>query len=118
MSGCPLPVVINSGSGNQGITITMPIVEYAKSHNVGKERLYRALVAANLLSVHQKKYIGSLSAYCGAVSAACAAGAGIAYMLNCPYDVICHVITNTISTIGVWFAMAPNPPARPKSPPR
>lgn len=100
MSGCPLPVVINSGSGNQGITITMPIVEYAKAYGIGNEKMYRALVAANLLAVHQKKYIGSLSAYCGAVSAACGAGAGIAYMLGCSYDVICHVITNTISTIG------------------
>lgn len=100
MSGCPLPVVINSGSGNQGITVTMPIVEYAKAYGIGRERMYRALAAANLLSIHQKKYIGSLSAYCGAVSAACGAGAGIAYMLGCPYDVICHVITNTISTIG------------------
>ena len=100
MSGCPLPVVINSGSGNQGITITMPLVEYAEAYHVEKDRLYRALAAANLLSVHQKKYIGSLSAYCGAVSAACSAGAGIAYMLGAPYEVICRVITNTISTIG------------------
>jgi len=100
MNGCPLPVVINSGSGNQGITITMPLVEYAKACQVEKERLYRALAAANLLSVHQKKYIGSLSAYCGAVSAACSAGAGIAYMLGASYEVICRVITNTICTIG------------------
>lgn len=100
MSGCPLPVVINSGSGNQGITITLPVVEYAKHHHVSEEGLRRALVAANLLSVHQKKYIGSLSAYCGAVSAACSAAAGIAYMLGEPFEVICDTITNTIATIG------------------
>ncbi len=100
MSGCPLPVVINSGSGNQGITITMPLVEYAKAYGVGQERLYRALAAANLIAVHQKKYIGSLSAYCGAVSAACGAGAGIAYMLGGSYELISRTITNTIATIG------------------
>ena len=100
MSGCPLPVVINSGSGNQGITVTLPVVEYAKAHQIGKEGLCRALVAANLISVHQKKYIGSLSAYCGAVSAACGAAAGIAYMLGESYEVICDTITNTIATIG------------------
>ena len=100
MSGCALPVVINSGSGNQGITVCLPVVEYARSYDVPQERLYRGLVAANLLSVHQKKYIGSLSAYCGAVSAATAAAAGIAYMMGEPYQVICDTITNTIATIG------------------
>ena len=100
MSGCALPVVINSGSGNQGITVCLPVVEYARSYDVPQERLYRGLVAANLLSVHQKKYIGSLSAYCGAVSAATAAAAGIAYMMGEPYKVICDTITNTIATIG------------------
>jgi len=73
MSGCELPVVINSGSGNQGITITLPIVEYAKALNVSDEKLYRALVLANLIAIHQKNGIGRLSAYCGAVSAGCAA---------------------------------------------
>lgn len=100
MSGCPLPVVINSGSGNQGITVTMPVVEYARAYKIGEEKLRRALVAANLISIHQKKYIGSLSAYCGAVSAACGAAAGIAYMLGESYEVICDTITNTITTIG------------------
>ena len=100
MSGCPLPVVINSGSGNQGITITMPLVEYAKAYSIGKERLYRSLAAANLIAIHQKKYIGSLSAYCGAVSAACGAGAGIAYMLGGSYELVSWTITNTIATIG------------------
>lgn len=100
MNGCPLPVVINSGSGNQGITVTMPVVEYAKAYSKSNEELYRALLVANLISVHQKKYIGSLSAYCGAVCAACGAAAGIAYLLGESFEVICDTITNTIATIG------------------
>ena len=100
MSGCPLPVVINSGSGNQGITVTMPVVEYAKENGANQEQLYRALVVSNLVAIHQKKYIGSLSAYCGAVSAAAGSGAGIAYLLGCTEQEICNTITNTIATIG------------------
>ena len=92
--------MINSGSGNQGITITMPLVEYAKAYQISRERLYRSLAAANLIAIHQKKYIGSLSAYCGAVSAACGAGAGIAYMLGGSYELVSQTITNTIATIG------------------
>lgn len=107
MSGCALPVVINSGSGNQGITLTLPIVVYAKELGVSNEMLYRALVIANLLSVHQKKYIGSLSAYCGATSAATGAACGIAYMMFKGkisdaelYRLICDTITNCICTVG------------------
>lgn len=100
MSGCPLPVVINSGSGNQGITVTMPVVKYAEALQVSKEELYRALVVSNLISLHQKRYIGSLSAYCGAVSAACGSGAGIAYLMGYGYEHISHVITDTIANIG------------------
>ncbi len=100
MSGCALPVVINSGSGNQGITVTMPVVEYAKEYGLEQEKLYRALVVSNLVAIHQKKYIGSLSAYCGVVSAACGSGTGIAYLLDYSYEEICDVITNTIATIG------------------
>jgi L-cysteine desulfidase len=100
MSGCALPVIINSGSGNQGITVTMPVVEYAKEYGATHEQLCRALVVSNLVAIHQKKYIGSLSAYCGVVSAACGAGAGIAYLLNCSYEEICNTITNTIANIG------------------
>lgn len=100
MSGCTLPVVINSGSGNQGITVSMPVVQYAKEKGMSKEVMYRGLVVSNLISLHQKKYIGSLSAYCGAVSAACGSGAGIAYMLGYDYEVISNVITNTIANIG------------------
>lgn len=100
MSGCAMPVVINSGSGNQGITVTMPVVEYAKEYGADQDKLFRALVVSNLVAIHQKKYIGSLSAYCGVVSAACGSGAGIAYLLGCTYEQICDTITNTIANIG------------------
>ena len=100
MSGCAMPVVINSGSGNQGITVTMPVVEYAKEMKTTTEKLIRALAVSNLVAIHQKKYIGNLSAYCGVVSAACGSGVGIAYLKDYSYDKICNVITNTIATIG------------------
>lgn len=100
MSGCPLPVVINSGSGNQGITVSLPVVQYAREYHKTEEELYRALVVSNLTALHQKKYIGSLSAYCGAVSAATGSGAGIAYLLGAGYEEISNVITNTIANIG------------------
>jgi len=107
MSGCSLPVVINSGSGNQGITITMPVVTYANYWEVPQDLLYRALALANLLSVHQKKYIGSLSAYCGATSAATGAACGVCYMLLKRrdeeariYRTVCDTITNSIETLG------------------
>ena len=80
MNGCELPVVINSGSGNQGITCSIPVIEYAKELKPSKEKLYRALALSNLTSIHQKHGIGTLSAYCGAVSAGAGAGAGIAYL--------------------------------------
>lgn len=100
MSGCSLPVVINSGSGNQGMTVSLPVIEFAKEFGSGTERLYRALVVSNLIAIHQKKYIGSLSAYCGAVSAACGAGAGITYLSGGTYDDIAFTITNTIGNVG------------------
>lgn len=100
MNGCPMPVVINSGSGNQGITVSVPVVIYAQEWNVDREKLLRALVVANLIAVHQKSYIGSLSAYCGVVSAACGAACGICYLLNYPHSVLCGTITNTIATVG------------------
>ena len=80
MSGCSLPVVINSGSGNQGMTVSLPVIEYAKELGATQEKLFRALVVSNLVAIHQKRRIGRLSAYCGAVSAACGSGAGIAYL--------------------------------------
>ncbi|MEA4934205.1 MAG: L-serine ammonia-lyase, iron-sulfur-dependent, subunit alpha [Lawsonibacter sp.] len=106
MGGCSLPVVINSGSGNQGITITMPIKVYADAYQISHERFLRALAVGNLISIHQKKYIGSLSAYCGAVSAACGAGAAITWMLGSSemmggtYEEVSNTITTTIATIG------------------
>lgn len=100
MSGCPLPVVINSGSGNQGIAVSIPVIEYAKYYDVDEEKLYRSLIVSNLIAIHQKRFIGSLSAYCGAVSASCGSGAGIAYMMGMNYESICDAITDTITNIG------------------
>ncbi len=100
MGGCALPAVINSGSGNQGITVSVPVIEYAKAWHSGTEKMYRALVLSNLLSVHQKKYVGSLSAYCGVVSAACSAGAAIMYLHGGDYDAIARTITNTLANVG------------------
>lgn len=100
MNGCSMPVVINSGSGNQGMTCSLPVIEFAKEWQVSKERMYRALVVSNLTAIHQKKYIGSLSAYCGAVSAACGAGAAITYLYGGDYEAVSHTITNTIANMG------------------
>ena len=103
MNGCPLPVVINSGSGNQGLTITIPVLLYAEENGVSHERLLRALAIANLMSIHQKRFIGSLSAYCGATSAACAAAVGVCWLQGGSYEQICGVITNTLATLGgMW----------------
>lgn len=100
MNGCALPVVINSGSGNQGITCCMPILVYARELGSSQEQLLRALTLANLVAVHQKRYIGNLSAYCGAVSAATGAACGIAYLQGADYDVIGSTIINSIGTTG------------------
>lgn len=100
MSGCSLPVVINSGSGNQGMTVSLPVIEYAGEMKASKEKLYRALVVSNLIAIHQKKYIGSLSAYCGAVSAACGAGAGITYLAGGTREEVGLTIVNTIANVG------------------
>lgn len=100
MGGCSLPVVINSGSGNQGMTVSLPVIEFAKELNVSNDQLLRALVVSNLVSIHQKKYIGSLSAYCGAVSAASGSGAGITYLHGGSYEDICLTIVNTIANVG------------------
>lgn len=98
MDGCSLPVMINSGSGNQGMTLSIPVIEYAKELNVGDTKLYRALLISNLISIHIKRQIGSLSAFCGAVSAACGAGAAITYLYGGNYDQICSTIVNTLGT--------------------
>lgn len=100
MGGCGLPVVINSGSGNQGMTVSLPVIEYAKEWKCGREKLYRALLISNLVSIHQKYYIGSLSAFCGAVSAACGAGAAITYLAGGDYDAVCRTIVNTEANAG------------------
>ena len=100
MNGCPMPVVINSGSGNQGITVTMPVVTYAKEWEIPEERLIRALALGNLTALYQKQYIGSLSAYCGATCAACGAAAGIVWLRGGNVQEIAGTITNTIATIG------------------
>lgn len=100
MSGCSLPAVINSGSGNQGITVSMPVIVYGDALGVSRETLYRALVLANLISIHQKKYIGNLSCYCGAVSAATGAACGIAFLKGDSYDILCDTVTNSVATIG------------------
>ena len=103
MNGCPLPVVINAGSGNQGITVTLPVVLYAKEHAVSRESMLRALAISNLVSIHQKRFIGSLSAYCGATSAACAAAVGICWLQGGTYEQVCGVIINTLATLGgMW----------------
>ena len=100
MNGCELPVIINSGSGNQGMTTSLPVIEYAKELQVSEEKLYRALAVANLVTIHQKTSIGRLSAFCGAVSAGAGAGAGIAYLLGTDLDGISHTVANAIATTG------------------
>lgn len=100
MNGCNLPVVINSGSGNQGLTTSLPVVVYAKHLKSPKEQLYRALVLSNLIAIYQKSLLGKLSAYCGAVSAATGSGAAIAYLHGSPLSVIEATITNTLANIS------------------
>ena len=100
MNGCELPVIINSGSGNQGMTTSLPVIEYAKELNVSEEKLYRALVLSNLVTIHQKTSIGRLSAFCGAVSAGAGAGAGIGYLLGTDCDGIAHIVVNTLANTG------------------
>ncbi|MBR4195676.1 MAG: serine dehydratase subunit alpha family protein [Synergistaceae bacterium] len=100
MSGCPLPVIINSGSGNQGITVTLPVVEYAERWRISRGKMFRALAVSNLVSIYIKHFIGSLSAFCGAVSAASGAGAGITYMAGGDYASIGRTITNTLANVG------------------
>ena len=97
MSGCELPVIINSGSGNQGITVSVPVVEYAREWNCSDEQLYRALAVSNLCALHMKNGIGRLSAYCGAVSAGAAAGAAIAYLNGGDLDDISHTLVNSLA---------------------
>lgn len=100
MSGCELPVVINSGSGNQGITVSVPVIVYAQELGVDRQTLYRALVVSNLVAVHIKTGIGPLSAFCGAVSAGCAAGCAIAYLMGGRVKEISHTLVNSIAIVS------------------
>ena len=97
MNGCGLPVVINSGSGNQGITASVPVVVYARELGVSQTSLYRALIVSNLITIHLKTGIGRLSAYCGAISAGCGAGSGVAYLYGGRQDRIAHTIVNALA---------------------
>lgn len=100
MGGCEMPVVINSGSGNQGMTVSLPVITYAREMNASAEQLYRALCISNLTAIYQKSEIGRLSAFCGAVSAGAAAGAGIAYLLGGKEEQIASVVSNTLANVA------------------
>ena len=100
MSGCELPVIINSGSGNQGMTASLPVIVYAEGLGKAKEELYRALAVSNLVTIHQKSGIGRLSAYCGAISAGCGAGCGIAYLQDGDYRTIAHTLVNALAIVS------------------
>ena len=97
MSGCELPVIINSGSGNQGITASVPVIVYAREAGISEERMYRALVLSNLLAIYQKTPIGRLSAYCGVINAGTAAACGIAYLKGGDFNVIAHTLVNSLA---------------------
>ena len=100
MNGCELPVVINSGSGNQGITVSVPVLVYAKELKASEEQTYRALALSNLTAIHEKTPIGRLSAYCGAVNAGAGAGAGIAYLSGGGYKEVVHTVVNALAIVS------------------
>lgn len=100
MNGCELPVIINAGSGNQGMTCSLPVLEYAKELGADEDKTYRALALSNLVALHQKTGIGRLSAYCGAVSAGAAAGAGIAYLCGGGYEEVIHTVVNALAIVS------------------
>lgn len=95
-----MPVVINSGSGNQGITVSVPVAEYARALGADEEKLCRALAISNLTALLQKRYIGSLSAYCGVVCAACGAGTAITYLLGGSREDMKRTVVNTLGTVS------------------
>ena len=97
MNGCDLPVIINSGSGNQGMATSIPVIVYARGLAIPNEKLYRALVVSNLITLHLKAGIGTLSAYCGAVSAGAGAGCGVCYLLGGNYEDISHTLVNALA---------------------
>ena len=100
MGGCLMPVIINSGSGNQGMAASLPVIIFARYLHSSQENLYRALVISNLIAIHQKTEIGRLSAYCGAVCAACGSGAAITYLCGGTYEQICQTMINTLANIS------------------
>lgn len=100
MNGCELPVIINSGSGNQGITVSVPVLVYAKELGASEEKTLRALALSNLCAIHQKTRIGRLSAYCGAVNAGSGAGAGIAYLCGGGFKEIVHTVVNSLAIVS------------------
>ena len=100
MNGCEMPVMINSGSGNQGITCSVPVIVFARELQVEEEQLYRALALSNLIAIYQKTGIGRLSAFCGAVCAGVAAGAGIAYLKGGGLKEICHTVVNGLAIVS------------------
>lgn len=100
MSGCEMPVVIVSGSGNQGMAASLPVIRYAKHLGASQEQLYRALLVSDLVTIYQKTGIGRLSAYCGAISAGVGAGCGIAYLQGADYDAVAHTITNAVAILS------------------
>ncbi|MEL4861689.1 L-serine ammonia-lyase, iron-sulfur-dependent, subunit alpha [Pseudoflavonifractor phocaeensis] len=100
MNGCEMPVVINSGSGNQGITVSVPVIEYARELGCSRDQLYRALLVSNLVAIMQKYKMGRLSAFCGAVSAGTAAACGIAFLQGAGAELIGMIITNSLGNIG------------------
>jgi len=97
MNGCEMPVIINSGSGNQGLTASLPVIVYAEHLGVSQEHLYRALCVSNLITLHVKSGIGTLSAYCGAVAAGAGAGCGVAYLYGGKYREIAHTLVNALA---------------------
>ena len=97
MNGCDMPVIINSGSGNQGITCSVPVIEYARELGASHDTLLRALVLSNLITIHEKTGIGTLSAYCGAVTAGSGAGAGIVYLLGGSFEDVCNTVSNALA---------------------
>ena len=100
MCGCSLPVMTTSGSGNQGMTASLPIIIYAREKGLTEEQMYRGLILASLVTIHQKTFIGRLSAYCGAVSAACGSGAALTYLKGGTLEQIEMTITNTLANIA------------------
>ena len=100
MSGCEMPVIILSGSGNQGITASVPVAVYAEALGASEEDLLRAVTVSDLVTVHQKTGIGRLSAYCGAISAGCGAGAGIAYLHGGNHEAVAHTVVNAIAILS------------------